>query len=73
MSQNDYHLNPGFGKTYENEAQVKQDWDNGVMFRALDERASYMNSRDYENYCNKLDGVFYCYKGLHVQLVTGII
>lgn len=73
MSDNSYHLNPGFGKRYENEAQVKQDWDNGVMFRVLHERNSYMNSRDYENYCNPLDGVFYCYNGLYVQLVTGII
>lgn len=73
MSMNDYHLIPAYGKTYENEGQVIHDWNNGVTFRMLSERASYLNSRDYENYCNKMDGVFYCYDGLYVQLVSGIL
>lgn len=71
---NSYHLIPGFGKRpYKNEEEVKQAWADGIVFRVLSERASYMNSRDYENYCNPMDGVFYCYDGLHVQLESGII
>ena len=73
MSTNDYHLVPGFGKSYETEAEVREAWKNGVSFKMLNEGYSYINSRDYENYCNKLDGVFYCYKGLYVQLEHGII
>ena len=73
MSVNDYHLVPGFGKSYKNESEVRQDWENGVSFKMLNERATYLDSRDYEKYCNPMDGVFYCYDGLFVQLVTGII
>ena len=73
MSINAYHLIPAFGKSYKNEAEVKQDWKNGVTFRMLGERASYIDSRDYEKYCNPMDGVYYCYNGLYVELVTGIL
>jgi hypothetical protein len=73
MSQNAYHLIPAYGKVYRNEAEIRQDWENGVTFRVLDERGSYMNSRDYEKYCNPMDGVYYCFDGLFVQLIAEII
>jgi hypothetical protein len=69
----DYHLMPAYGKTYKDEGEVIHDWNNGVTFRMTGERASYIDSRDYEKYCNPMDGVFYCYNGLFVPLVYGIL
>ena len=69
-----YHLKPAFGKSYETEAEVRRDWENGVDFAIINGGYSYMNSRDFEKYCQiRLDTVLYCWKGLTVYLNTGII
>ena len=73
MSLNDYHLVPAYGKTFENEAEIIQAWDDNVDFKALNEHGTYLNKSTYKEYCNPFDGVFYCYKGLFVQLVSGIL
>ena len=70
---NDYYLVPAYGKNYTTQAQVIEAWHNNADFRCLNERANYLSKSTYDEYCNKLDGVFYCYNGLYVQLVTGII
>ena len=70
---NDYHLIPAYGKRYATEAEVIEAWNNGADFKCLNETASYLSKSTYENYCNRLDGVFYCFEGLYVSLVTAII
>jgi len=73
MNLNDYHLIPAYGNTYSEESEVIEAWKNGMTFKVLNEKANYISSSDYIKYCNKIDGVIYCYNGLYVELETGII
>ena len=73
MSTNDYHLVPAYGKTFANQAEVLQAWQDNIDFKAINEHGTYINKSTYDNYCNRLDGVFYCFDGLYVPLETGLL
>ena len=69
----EYHLIPAYGKKFEDSGAVIAAWESSIDFKALGEHGTYMSKSTYENYCNKLDGVIYCFDGLYVRLEAGII
>lgn len=64
---------PAYGKTYNTEKEVLEDWDNNIDFKIIG-RGPYLNKKDFANYCDPvLDSVCFIYKDLKVTINSGIL
>ena len=66
-------LFPKSSGMYSCEADVLEAWNNNVDFRTPKEQYAYMRKSDFEQYGNKMDGIFYCYGDLKVIVRSPIV